>query len=133
METTNSNAAIRDTGKSEIWLDEADMIWIRPRNGIVMDVEEAKKCFQVYRELGCYEKKKLQIVDAREDFVMNKEIKEFIAMNGPDCFSASAIISDNLPTILLVNFFIFFSPQTVPLKLFREEKDGLEWLKQFRA
>jgi hypothetical protein len=132
MEERKVSASVTDTGKSEIWIDTADILWIRPQKGTIMDLEEAKKCFQVYRDFGCYEKKKLQIVDGREDFIMHKEIRDFVALNGPDCFLASAVISDNLPIILLVNFFIFFSHQAIPLKLFREEGEALEWLDQFR-
>jgi len=45
---------------------------------------------------------------------------------------AYALIGNSLPVIILINFFINFNKPKVPTRLFRNEKDALDWFKKIK-
>jgi hypothetical protein len=118
---------------NDISFDEEGFLWMKPKGEIEMDLEEVRACFNCYREMGIGKGRKvLQIIDARENVSMSKEARDFVAANGEEYFIASAVLSDNLPVRLLVNFFnTFYKSSKVPLKVFDKESSAKEWLKTF--
>jgi hypothetical protein len=69
------------------------------------------------------------------DFMsQDKESREF---NGsPEVIqycSAMAFISDSLAKKLLANFFISINKDKVPMKFFKNEKEAIVWLSQFKT
>ncbi|HEY0030913.1 MAG TPA: hypothetical protein VGC65_09165, partial [Bacteroidia bacterium] len=62
------------TQLSEIWFDEAGILWLLPTPGSEIDAEEVKACFAIYREMGINEDNKVfQIIDASLGASMNRE------------------------------------------------------------
>ena len=121
------------TRTSEIWVDENDVLRVKVIEGAELTYEEVKKCFEIYSELGCGKNgKALQIMDARANCTMNKEGRDYAAKVSSDFFIASAVITNNLPVKLIVNFFNSFYKTGVPLKIFSSEAKALEWLLKYR-
>lgn len=125
---------ISRTKHCEIWLDEGGILWLKPTIVLEVDLEEVTACFETYKKMGVNRGNKvLQIVDARVDFTMNKEAKDYVAANGEDYFKASAVISSSLVIRLLVNFFnLFYKSNRVPLKMFDTEESAKKWLEKFK-
>lgn len=120
------------TEMNEIWIDEEGFLIVKPHEGVEVDLEEAQICFEAYRSLGIgAHHKVLQIIDAR-DGSMTKEAREYVSEVGKDYFIAAAIISDSLAVRLLVNFFVSFSKNLVPFKMFTNEQDARKWLRTFK-
>ena len=132
MQLTSNASSIRDTGLTEIWVDEIGILWVKPKEGAEIDLEEVQRCFAIYRELGCAVNKKLQIFDARSDCSSTPAMRDYVARHGPEMFRASAIVTNNLAVRIAANFFIQFYPQRIPFKMFRDEIEAKEWLNQFR-
>ena len=126
-------AKIYRTKYTEIWLDEEEILWLKPDPETELDQEEVAACFDTYREMGINpDHKVLQIIDARVNVSMNKEGRDYAALHGHDCFIASAVISSSLSVRLIVNFFNFFYKASVPLKMFDTEESAKKWLARFR-
>lgn len=123
-----------NTKYSEIFFDDAGILWLKPINGADMDLEEVTACFDTYRKMGINKDNKvLQIIDAQVSVSMNREGREYAAKHGYDFFIASAVISNNLAVRLIVNFFnIFYKFQLVPLKMFESEESAKKWLFKFK-
>jgi hypothetical protein len=120
------------TGKSEIWIDEEGILRLSPVDGVEIDLEEVKTCFEHYDRLGFKEKKALQLIDGRVSITFTSEARDYTAKHAREFFIASAVISSSLPVRLLINFFKSFYKDVVPLRLFRTEEEALRWLRSFR-
>ncbi|HEX8517601.1 MAG TPA: hypothetical protein VF868_15495 [Bacteroidia bacterium] len=126
--------AVYRTKSSEMYFDQEGILWVKPKEDAEIDLDEVKACFEVYRQMGAgKENKVLQLIDARLNFTMSREAREHTANEGRNFFIASAVISENLPVRLLVNFFgLFYKHQVSPIKLFSSEEAARSWLLRFR-
>ncbi|MES2513264.1 MAG: STAS/SEC14 domain-containing protein [Bacteroidota bacterium] len=116
---------------NEIWLDDEGILILKPSEGVELDLDEVKACFEAYRSLGIGPNNKvLELIDAR-DGSMNSEARTYAAEHGKDYFIAAAIVSDSLAVRLVVNFFNGFYTQVVPFKMFATENEARKWLKTF--
>lgn len=120
------------TPYNEIWFDAQGILHVRATEQEEIDLDEVKACFAVYGQLGCRQKKVLQLMDARIGLTMSKEARDFVAKEGVNYFIASAVVSDSLSVRLVINFFNFFYKHKVPLRLFGKEEEALKWLNKFR-
>lgn len=121
-----------NTLHNEIWLDEEGVLWVRALEMHEMDLDEAKACFDAYRQLLGEKCGVLQIVDARNSFTLTKEARDYVAAEGELLFTASAVISSSLPVRLMVNFLNQFYRNKVALKMFSSEKEARKWLHKFK-
>lgn len=120
------------TGKSDIWIDEEGILRLYPVEGEEIDLEEAKRCFQIYRQLGCCENKRPQLIITKGSSALTAEARNYAAKHGQDCFTASAVVSNSLAIRFLVNFFNSFYKSPIPFRMFKTEEEALEWLRGFR-
>lgn len=132
--STGKKTPVTNTGKSDIWIDERGILHLHLHENIELDLEEAKKCFKIYEELGCKRNKVLQIMDAgKGNPTVTKAARDYAAEMGKEYFIASAIISKSLAVRMMVNFFnSFYKGHGVPFKLFPNEEEAVKWLETFR-
>lgn len=116
---------------SEIWLDEERILFVKFFKDAEVEKEDVEEMFEIYRQLGCYNNKVLQLIDGRVNFSFSSEARSRAAELGTKFFIASAIISNSLATRLVVNFFIRLNKPGVPFKMFPDEESALKWLRSF--
>lgn len=117
---------------NEIWIDDEGFLILKPKEGVELDLDEVKVCFEAYKSLGIGPHNKvLEIIDAR-DGSMTTEARAFAAEVGNDYFIAAAIISDSLAVRMVVNFYNSFYKQKVPFKMFSTEEAARKWLRTFK-
>jgi hypothetical protein len=120
------------TKLNEIWIDDEGILILKPSEGVELDLDEVKACFEAYRSLGVGPHNKvLELIDAR-DGSMNTEARTYAAEHGKNYFIAAAIVSDSLAVRLVVNFFNSFYTQIVPFKMFATEDAARNWLRTFK-
>lgn len=120
------------TNMNEIWIDDEGFLILKPKEGVELDLDEVKACFEAYKSLGIGPHNKvLEIIDAR-DGSMTTEARAFAAEVGNDYFIAAAIISDSLAVRMVVNFYNSFYKQKVPFKMFSTEEAAKKWLRTFK-
>lgn len=71
------------------------------------------------------------LIDIRRIKSVTAEARKFLAE--PYCFdgiSIAAIVVNNIFQETIGNIYIYLSKHPVPLKLFRSEKDAMNWLKE---
>ncbi len=122
------------TKHSEIWLDEEGILRVDIQENAELEAEEVKNCFDAYTQMGINKNNKvLQLMTTGENVTIDKEGRDYAAINGKDFFIASAIVSTSLATRLIVNFFnIFYKSQIVPFKMFDNEESAKRWLYKFK-
>ena len=63
--------------------------------------------------------------------VPDKETREFSALQLPLVYSAMAMVSKAGLAKLIMNMLFKFKPPPIPMKNFADDKEAIEWLKQF--
>lgn len=79
-------------------------------------------------------KRHYSIADITLNVTSTKEARAYAADNEFISYHiASAVIGNSLPVNLLVNFFININTPKVPTRLFRNEKEALDWFKKIES
>ena len=63
--------------------------------------------------------------------VPDKETRKYSAEQLPNVYTAMAMISRGGLAQLIMNLLFKFKPPTIPMKTFSEDKEAVDWLKQF--
>ena len=63
--------------------------------------------------------------------VPDKETRRFSTEQLPDVYTAMAMVSKPGLSRLIMNILFRFKPPPIPMKSFTNDKDALEWLKQY--
>jgi hypothetical protein len=120
------------TGNNEIHIDSEGILRVKAIKEGEIDLAEVQRCFNIYKELGCTERKALQLLDLSLSVTISKEARDYTDKMAPDYFVASAVVSDSLAVRIIVNFCVRFFNPAIPLKMFDTEKEALAWLRKFR-
>ena len=110
-----------------------EIMCLRIKKDVEIDVHHAKEGLEIRVELQ-QGKPMLALVDSRDMLNMTRDARAFIAdfEKKHNLNIALAILSDSLATNIVANFFIKFNKPVAPTKIFKTEKQALEWLEQYR-
>jgi hypothetical protein len=110
---------------------EGDFIRIRIKPGAEVEKADAEEILSAYFNL-CGNDSYPVLTDAGGLHYISPEAKKYFAgevqKNPP---IANAVVSGSTAVRLIANFFIQFFKPSFPLRLFRTEKEALEWLSQY--
>ena len=98
-----------------------------------MDYIAAKECvsLRVQAASGQYFP---VLIDARKVNSITKEARDYFAsVEGSSFIVASALVLDSVVGKFLGNFFLQINKPKVPLRLFTNEGEALNWLKQYKV
>ncbi len=99
----------------------------------LMDLVAARESVSA-RLLAAEGKDYLFLIDARKVNSITKEARDFLASDeGSKHVIASALVIESKVGKLLGNFFLQISKPKVPLKLFTNKNDALDWLNSFQS
>lgn len=114
-----------------IYCDEYGIIHLDIIENAYVDKESIMKLHDIYRQLGCNPKKLIK-VDARAHHIMTGEAMEYLKADMLDKDRvATAIISENLGTRLMVDYFINTVKAKSMVKMFSTEVEAMQWLHGF--
>lgn len=120
-----------NTGINEKWIDENGFLRIEVIEGAHIDLEALKADHTVNAVLT-NGRKVCALYDSRRFFSITEEASDYLRsgiLNKERL--ATAVLTNNMGTMMLVNFINKFRKPESPLKLFTKEEDALEWLKKF--
>ena len=69
--------------------------------------------------------------DATSSSPQDREVRDYIAAEMPNIFKAMAVVSTSVVGKFIVNLFLVIKKQPVPIKMFSNESDAKEWLKNY--
>jgi hypothetical protein len=127
------NVTTHEMSTSIIWFDELGILYSIPKPGAPPDLnqEEIMREIQRFHEITG-NKKVCMIAESNSSArPPNKEERDFIAKQMSELTKAMAIITNSPVTRMVVNLFFALKPPDYPAKMFTNEKDAKEWIKQY--
>jgi hypothetical protein len=98
--------------------------------GIRRTVENIRNNMALVKEITGGKKVPL-LIHLTKSPIPDKETRKFSAEQLPNVYTAMAMISKGGLAQFIMNLLFKFKPPTIPMKTFSDEKESLEWLKQY--
>ncbi len=124
------NVDLIDFPTSTMWFDEHGILCSVAKKIPPQTVEEAKKSMELFRKITGG-KKICLLSDSTDSPPSNKEMRDYAAEVIPEIAKAVAIISRSAVGMMAANLFFSIKKQPYPVKMFNEEAEAKEWLKQY--
>jgi hypothetical protein len=124
------NAKITEFPTSTCWFDEDGILYSISKKAPPQSMEETVKVVEDFKKmLGG--KKVCMLADVTYSAESTKEVRDYAAKIFPDFIKAIAMISKSALGKMLANLFFTLKEQPYPTKMFNDEEEARQWLKQF--
>jgi len=124
------NSEVFEFPTSTMWFDENGILCSIAKKVPQQTVEEAKKTMDEFRKITGG-KKVCLLSDSTDSAPVNKEMRDYLADVIPEIAIAIAVISRSAMGKMVANLFFSIKKQPYPVKIFTDEAEAKEWLKQY--
>lgn len=124
------NAEIVETPIFTMWLDEFGILCFLSKKHPPQTLEVSKKLFAEIRKISKGQKR-CMLMDLTNFQMPGKESRDYGAIELPTMVTAIAFLSNSILGAWVANAFFIIRPQTYPTKMFTNEQEAREWLKQY--
>ncbi len=125
-----NDVEIFDLPTSVMWFDENGILCSIAKKVPQQTVEEAKLTMIEFTKIT-KGKKVCLLSDSTDSPPLDKEMRDYAAEVIPAIAKAVAIISRSAVGKMAANLFFSIKKQPYPVKMFTEESEAKEWLKQY--
>ena len=126
----NQREEIRIKGEIADYYYSSEGILYSYSKDVKRTVENIRNNIALVKEITGGKKVPLLIYLTRSP-VPDKETRKYSAEQLPNVYTAMAMISKGGLAQLIMNLLFKFKPPTIPMKTFSEDKEAVDWLKQF--
>jgi hypothetical protein len=124
------NTEVFDFPTSYMWFDENGILCSIGKKVPQQTIEEAKQSLEEFKKITGG-KKVCMLSDSTDSAPVNKEMRDYVADVLPAIVKAVAIISRSAVGKMTANLFFSIKKQPYPIKMFNDETEAKEWLKQY--
>lgn len=124
------DAHVIDWETSLIWFDEDGILCSISKKTPKQTLEQVKAQMEEFRKI-IGDKKVCLMIDVTNTGESTKEVRDYAAREFPKFVKAIAMISGSALGKMLANLFFTVKAQPYPVKMFNDEKEAKEWLKQY--
>ena len=124
------DANVTETNTSTFWFDENGIFCSVSKKAPPQSLEEAKAGMQQVKNI-IGNKKVCLLIDITNGRESTKEVRDYAANEFPKFVKAIAILSNSELGKMLANIFFNLKHQPYPTKMFVEEGEAKNWLKQY--
>ena len=111
------------------WFEESGILCARTKD-VIRTLDKQKRTYELIKQISD-NKKVCLLSDTSSSQKVDEEIREYMASEMPKIFTAMAVLSETtigkVPAIIFLNM----NGQPIPIKMFTEETEAREWLKQY--
>jgi hypothetical protein len=125
----STNTKIFEGELATFWLDEHGILCALSKNTL-RTLEKQKKNYEFIKEI-VGNKKVCLLSDTTSSSPQDRKTREYSAIELPKMFNAMAVISDSVLGRYIANLFVVLKNQPIPIKMFDDEQEAKEWLKQY--
>lgn len=119
---------VRDTEMSHIYVIEPGTIHHIYKDGSIVDLDEAHRVVELTKELLGSDSTIKVLNDIRAKVAFTREARDFFRNHGEDTVMAF-LINSKIGEVA-VNFFLKFNNPPFKVKIFNDEQDALNWLRE---
>lgn len=131
MKLTSEKINYRVTRNAELWSDDEEISWLVFLDEAEVEEEDAITIIQTASQTFVGERF-VVLADIRQLKSISNEARQYFSGgDAENLHLALAILVENTATRLLANFFINFHKPTRPTRIFTDEEQAREWLKQY--
>lgn len=124
------NVEIFELPTSTMWFDENGICCSISKKHPPQTLEESKKAVEDFKK-HTKGKKVCMLLEITNSTPSSKEIRDYAAEEFPKLVIAIAMISKSPLGRMVANLFFGLKPPSYPTKMFSNEQDAKEWLKQY--
>lgn len=124
------NAKILDQRTSSMWFSEDGILCSVSKKAIPPTIEEVNRTVEAFKQFTGGNKVCL-LIDNTNASAPNKEMRDRVAKIMPEIVKAVAIISKSAVGKMVANLFFNINKQSYPIRMFDDETEAREWLKQY--
>ncbi|CAN5379099.1 hypothetical protein BH11BAC3_BH11BAC3_02060 [soil metagenome] len=124
------NTEVFEFPTTTMWFDENGILCAIAKKLPLQTVEEAKKTYSEFSKITGG-KKICLLSDSTNSSPANKEMRDYASRTLPEFAKAVAIISRSAVGRMAANLFFSLKKQPFPVKMFTDETEAKEWLKQY--
>lgn len=124
------NTEVFEFPTSTLWFDENGIVCSIAKNVPSQTVEETKDTMAEFGRITGG-KKICLLSDSTYSPPIDKEMRDYLAKVLPEITKAVAIISRSAVGKVAANLFFSIKKQPYPVRMFTEETEAKEWLKQY--
>lgn len=124
------NVTVTDWKTSFFWFDESGILCSVSKKHPPQTLEESKKTVEKFKKL-INGKKVCLLIDVTHSSESTKEVRDYAAAEFPKFVKAMAMISESALGKMLANLFFRIKKQPYPIRMFTNEFQAKEWLKQY--
>ena len=125
-----ANVKVYDFSSAVMWLDEAGILCSVSKKAPAQTVEEARETLEEFKKITGG-RKVCMLLDITNSQPNTKEIRDFAAEEIRKIAKAIAMISSSALGKMIANLYFGLKPPTYPAKMFTNEQDARNWLKQY--
>lgn len=124
------NAKVYDWPSSTFWFDEDGILCSISKKTAPQTMEEVIKDVEGFKKI-IGDKKVCMLADVTNSSESTREVRNYAAIELPKIIKAIAMISNSALGKMLANLFLSIKSQPYPTKMFNDEAEARQWLKQF--
>ncbi|MES2515619.1 MAG: STAS/SEC14 domain-containing protein [Bacteroidota bacterium] len=115
---------------SVTWFDDNGLLYCVYKKGVERSMKETRDTIEEFKK-QLNGKKVCMLADVTNSGPSSKQIREYAATELPKFIKAIAMISDSPLGKMLANLFLTLKSQPYPTRVFNNENEAREWLKQY--
>jgi hypothetical protein len=123
------NTKLYESELATFWLDENGILCAEAKD-TPRTLERQVATYTLIREIA-NNRKVCMLSEASSARIMDQETQDYIAREMPTLFNAMAVLSETATGKAPTTIFINLNRGEVPVRLFDNEEDAKEWLKQY--
>jgi hypothetical protein len=118
---------------STIWISEEGIMYSKPKANAPQERSNEDIHAEILKIYEIAGKKKVCIVSESDPNSKppRKDQRDFIAHEIESIVKAMAIVTSSPVSRMIANLFFSFKPPTYPVKMFTNERDATEWIRQY--
>lgn len=127
----NKNSGVQATTKGQVYLNESGILIQAYHDNIDLLLDDAREEFALYSKL-CKSIKRPLLVDIRNIRSVERKAREFYSSPATSKYlKATALLIENPVSRIIGNFYLGLNKPVLPLRLFTNKEEAIDWLKSF--
>ena len=124
------NVKIIELTTSTLWFDKNGILCSISKKASPQTLEQARETLKDLRQyVG--NNKVCMLIDATHTSETSREVRDFAAEELPKIAKAIALMSRSALGKMLANLFFRLKSQPYPVKMFDDEQEAIQWLRQY--